>query len=495
MPMKLRLVHLFFFGLIANCSSPLFAQIENSAYSATGRGGVGTTMLLDYQALGVNPANIGIKKYEGKRFTLGFMEVSANTLLQGVKQSDINYFVKGDLFKSDSLNYSGKLKGAQLLSGKAFGANVDVMPLGLAYNHDKIGGFAFSVRESIRYFMDFNQNFTNYAFNGALSNLFPQLITNNNDTVANDPNQYQNYYMNNGGIKAGYNANGISVGRVLNNTSYKMSWTRDWSLGYGKKIIDIDERHALYAGITVKYIQGFGYIDINAKDNKLTGVAAYMPALNQLDSLLKIPARDAGQSYKSIGNGMGFDFGLTAKLFDNFRVGMSLINIGSINYKSNVYNVRDTTYYSVAYSSDFLGGFDNVIKWDKRENIKVALPSQFRFGASASLANKRIEVGVDMVKPLNKQPGNYNTTAYAIGGDFYVLRWLKLSTGTSWGGNFASTSEGYKTRVAIPFGIGIVTGQEGGFEFGIATRDVTTYFLNQISPMYSMAIGLVRIRL
>jgi hypothetical protein len=228
----------------------------------------------------------------------------------------------------------------------------------------------------------------------------------------------------------------------------------------------------------------------------LSGVAAYMPALNELDSLLKINnVSSAGNAYKSIGQGMGFDFGLTAKLFDNFRVGMSLINVGSIVYKSNVNDVSDSTFNTVQYSSDFLGGFDNVIKWKARENIKVALPTQFRFGASASLANNRIEVGIDIVKPLNKQPGNYNTTAYAIGGDFYVLRWLKLSTGTSWGGNFASTSEGYKTRVAIPFGIGIITGQEGGYEFGIATRDVSTYFLNQESPMYSAAIGILRIRI
>ncbi len=476
----------------------LFAQIENSAYSATGRGGVGTTMLIDYQALGVNPANIGIRKNEDKNFTLGLIEASANSLLQGVSQSDIEYFLRGDLFNNDTLRYHERLEGARLLSGKAYGYNIDIMPIGIAYNNDKIGSFAFNMRESVRVFMDFNESFTKYAFNGATSDLFPQLITNGGDTVLNDPNQYVNYFNNPiyGGIKSGYNPNGLSVGSIVNNSSYKLHWMREWALGYGRKIIDIDERHALYAGLAVKYVQGFGYVDVQAKNNKLTGVAAYMPALNDLDSLLKIKSTDqVGNAYKSIGNGMGFDFGLTAQLFDNFRLGVSIINIGSVTYNSNVHDVADTTVYSVPFSNDFLGGFDNVVKWNTRSSITVALPTQLRAGASASLVNNRIEIGFDMVMPLNKQPGNYNTTAFALGGDFYVLRWLKLSTGTSWGGNFASTSQGvYNTRVAVPFGIGFVLGEYGGFEIGLATRDVTTYFLNQNSPMYSAAIGLARIR-
>jgi len=498
--MKSRSTFLFLQGIILFIFSitDLSAQIENAAYSATGRAGVGTTMLLDYQALGVNPANIGIRKYEGKNFTIGLMETSGYGLLQGMNQSDLSYYLSNEFIGKDSFNYDDRQKAAQFVSGNAIGLNIEIMGLGLAYNNDKIGSFAFSVKESIRYFMDFNNTFTDYAFNGAASNLFPQLITNSGDTVANDPNQYANYYNPMyGGIASGYNANGISVGTIVNNTSYKLNWTRDWTLGYGRKIIDIDERHSLYAGLAVKYVQGFGYVDISAKDNNLTGVAAYMPALNSLDSLLKInTASSVGNAYKSIGQGVGFDLGLTAQVFNNYRIGASLINIGSITYTQNVNEVSDTTFYSVKFNPDLYSGFEDVIKWKQKDNFKVALPSQFRIGASASLVNNRIDIGVDMVTPLNKQPGNYNTTAWAIGGDFYVLRWLKLSSGMSWGGNYASTSQGvYKTRVAVPFGIGFILGEEGGYEFGVATKDITTYFMNQTSPLYSAAIGVLRIRI
>ncbi|MDF2456097.1 MAG: hypothetical protein K0R51_2090 [Cytophagaceae bacterium] len=476
-------------------NTTVFAQIENAAYNATGRAGVGTTMLTDYQAIGVNPANIGIRYAETKNFTVGLFEGTGNVFLQGVKTSEINEFIQSGS-NSDSLDYFQRLEGAKKFSGKAFGANVDVMPIGFAYNNDKIGSFAFNMKTSFRYFMDFNLNFTQFAFSSATAlNLFPQLITGNQDTVANDPNQYQNYINNNGGIKAGYNKDGLSLGSILNNSSYKLHWTTEYALGYGRKIVSLDEQHALYAGVAVKFVQGFGYVDISAKNGRINGVASYMPSLTQLDSLLNIrTAEQANSYYKPVGQGLGFDIGVTAEVFHDIRVGASVVNIGSITYRDNVYNVSDTVFTTVDYNSDFLGGFDKIVKWERRGSVVVPLATQLRIGASAMFAERRIQVGVDYVQPLNNAAGNYNTAVWALGGDFFVLPWLRLSTGTSIGGNIASVSQGYSTRVAIPFGIGIVLGEDGGFEMGISTRDVSTYFIGQSSPLYSAAIGLVRLR-
>jgi len=476
-------------------NTTLFAQIENAAYNATGRAGVGTTMLTDYQAIGVNPANIGIRHAETKNFTLGLFEGTGNLFLQGVKTSDVNAFIQSGS-NSDSLSYFQRIEGAQKFSGKAFGANVDVMPIGFAYNNDKIGSFAFNVKTSFRYFMDFNLNFTQYAFSGATAlNLFPQLITGDGSVVANDPNQYQNYMDNKGGIKAGYNANGISLGTILNNSSYKLHWTTEYALGYGRKLVSLDEQHALYAGVAVKYVQGFGYVDISAKNGRISGVASYMPSLTQLDSVLNIKTVEQANSYyKPVGQGLGFDVGVTAEVFHDIRIGASVVNIGSITYRDNVYNVSDTVFTTVDYNSDFLAGFENIVKWERRESVVVPLATQLRLGASAMLLDKRIQVGIDYVQPLNKAAGNYNTAVWALGGDFFVLRWLRLSTGTTVGGNIASVSQGYSTRLAIPFGIGIVLGEDGGFEMGVSTRDISTYLIGQSSPLYSAAIGLVRLR-
>ena len=48
----------YYFLLFATVFSSLaFGQAEMSVFSATGRGGVATTFVTDYQSLGINPAN------------------------------------------------------------------------------------------------------------------------------------------------------------------------------------------------------------------------------------------------------------------------------------------------------------------------------------------------------------------------------------------------------------------------------------------------------
>ena len=60
--------------LLVLSSFNLFSQIEYSSFTATGRGGA-TTFVTDYQALGINPANLGWHlEFEEKKFAMGFNE-------------------------------------------------------------------------------------------------------------------------------------------------------------------------------------------------------------------------------------------------------------------------------------------------------------------------------------------------------------------------------------------------------------------------------------
>ena len=50
------------------------SQGEGSVFTSTGRG-VSTTFATDYQALGINPANLGWdKEFKGKTIAFGFLE-------------------------------------------------------------------------------------------------------------------------------------------------------------------------------------------------------------------------------------------------------------------------------------------------------------------------------------------------------------------------------------------------------------------------------------
>ena len=63
------------FGLVISIVFPVFPQAENSSFTLTGRGGAATAFAKDYQAIGINPANLGfLTEYEGKRVTIGLVE-------------------------------------------------------------------------------------------------------------------------------------------------------------------------------------------------------------------------------------------------------------------------------------------------------------------------------------------------------------------------------------------------------------------------------------
>jgi hypothetical protein len=54
----------------------LWAQIELSNFNATGRAGISTTLATDYQAQGINPANLAlVPQFEGFHHTFGMGEL------------------------------------------------------------------------------------------------------------------------------------------------------------------------------------------------------------------------------------------------------------------------------------------------------------------------------------------------------------------------------------------------------------------------------------
>ena len=80
----LSLVIVLFFAL------PTFAQLDLSAFTATGRGGVATTFSTDYQTIGINPANLGfVKSFRDPLVTLGFNEASFTVRAEPLTRSEL----------------------------------------------------------------------------------------------------------------------------------------------------------------------------------------------------------------------------------------------------------------------------------------------------------------------------------------------------------------------------------------------------------------------
>jgi hypothetical protein len=472
----------------------VFGQAEGSVVSATARGGVATTMVTDYQSIGINPANLGLRgKYETKHVTFGLLETNASGFVQGASLSQI----KNLFLSNDSLTSSQRSQGASLFKGSTVSANADVMLFGLSIQSDKLGGLAFSVNDVVRTYAGISQNFSNFIFSGASSTqYFDSLKLGDGTKVANDPSQYSNYYNNHQGITQGITSQPFSLGHIISGSNFKAQYNRTFNAAYSREVFR-NEVFTLSAGIGVKYVMSYYYMNISADNGVLKGNIANNPAFSSFSPNLSSPGKvNGGNVISPVGQGYGIDLGITGTILDILKVGVSVVNIGAITYNKNTYQVKDTTITTMNYSPSTADGLNQTIFWKKSNSFTVQMPTMFRFGTSISLLEKKIEVGTDIVVPLNHEAGNINKAIYAIGGDAYVTRWFKVSTGTSIGGNYANSIYYYRPHVCIPLGITFIAGENGGWEVGFSTRDIVSLInTNTKSPLYSMGMCVFRFRL
>ena len=482
---------LLLFSLLIASTYTVFGQAEGSVVSAAARGGVATTMVTDYQSIGINPANLGLRsKYETKHITFGLLEANASGFAKGVTMQQM----KNLIFNAQNLSPSTQAQAAGLFNGSNISANLDVMLLGLAVQSDKLGGLAFSVNDVIRGNGNLSQNFTSFAFSGGLStNYFNNLYLKDSTTVANDPNQYNNY--NNIGIDSALSTNGVSLGQIFQGSDIKAQYYRTFNVAYGKEIFRNDVFN-ISVGVGVKYVMGYYYMNISAKDGGLSGHVADNPVLSSLSNSFNVPNKSNGGNILSPqGQGAGFDLGVTAVVYDKLKLGASIVNVGAIKYTHNTYDVKDTTFHSMKYDPSTGDGFNQTVYWKSSSSFTAKLPTMLRLGASLALLENRLEVGADIIVPLNKEAGNINKAIYAVGGDFYLKRWFKLSSGASIGGNYANAIYNYTTHVCVPFGFTLIAGENGGWEFGLSTKDIISLIdANGKSPLYSAGACMFRFR-
>jgi len=469
----------------------VFGQAEGSVVSATARGGVATTMVTDYQSIGINPANLGLRsKYETKHVTFGLLETNASGFVQGVNMSQL----KSLFLSGDSLSPAQQAQGTNLFKGANASANADVMLFGLAIQSDKLGGLAFSVNDVVRSYAGFSQNLTNFTFSGATSTqYFESLYLKNGQTVANDPSQYANYSKI--GIDSGITAHPFNIGQVLSGSNLKAQYNRTFNVAYGKEVFR-NEIFSLSVGLGVKYVMSYYYMNLSSDHGELKGNIANNPVFSSFSSNLNVPNKTNGGNLLSpVGQGYGIDIGVTGTILDVLKVGVAVVNLGAITYNKNTYQVTDTTIHSIAYSPTTADAFNKTIYWKQSHSFTVQMPTMFRFGASVSLLEKKVEIGTDIVVPLNNEAGNINKAIYAVGGDVYLTRWFKVSSGTSIGGNYANSIYYYRPHVCVPLGFTLIAGENGGWEVGFSTRDIVS-LINQggKSPLYSVGMCVFRFR-
>ena len=193
-----------------------------------------------------------------------------------------------------------------------------------------------------------------------------------------------------------------------------------------------------------------------------------------------------------VGNGYGIDLSASARLFGKLKLGAAVNNIGSVTYTRNVYRVRDSILgdmrlnglnnYNVTNATNLFLEDGGILSLESQEKYTVKNPASVRFGASLDL--DIAELGIDVIAPFNSEnPGSIVNPVYSIGGELKPIKWLRISAGYFGGGIYKHN---------IPVGINFLLG-DGACEFGISSRDMLSFFLDESSSV-SSAFGFARFR-
>ena len=485
--------------VFALVSSMSFGQTELISYTSAGKG-VASTFVTDYHALGINPANLGWRSHEDKNFTTGSTELSFSIYSEALTNQKLRDDIKGIVVNRtlDSLSRDEKIQAIQSFTDNAFNFSFNNNIFGFSYQNDIFGGIAFSVRTRASWSSTFNKEFTDLLFNGNQSSYFDSLSYVSGidtSTVANNGS-----YSDSSGVVLNGQVNiPLNISKLMNGTHLQLSWNREFHLGYGRRVLNLNDKLELFAGVGVKYIQGIAFFDLESKDGELNMVSALSSGFD-LDygiAALSNPSAlaQSGQDFfkSSVGNGWGFDIGAHALFFKTIRIAASVTDIGSMTYTGNVYEAKDTLVLNISSSGlsniDITNSVPNLLEdtglltLKGKESFTVALPATLRFGGSIEMG-KIAHIGIDLVTPINSVPGSFNGFSWGVGGDVKLFKGvLVLMTGVTGGAG---------RSLQMPVGINIVL-KEGSYEFGIASRDAVTFFTDN-APSISAAMGFARVR-
>lgn len=467
-------------------STQIFAQQEGSAFTETGRGAA-NAFVTDYQALGINPANIAFGNEYNKKFTLGFFQAGFSNYGEGLTRSQLNDVV----FSVDNeLTIDQKLDAAERFSDKVLSMDTYATILGFSVNTEKYGGFAFSINARAQHYSKFSTTASNHLFTGFIDPYFNNWQLDNGNVVPN------------GGPTStlidstalGFSSDPRFAGELYDGMIIRDMAYTEYNVGWGMEFYKNDKL-SLYGGAGVKYLQGLYVLNLTIDGGSVQeAYTASSPSLgiDYGDGQENSPSYVTGSGFKPVGSGFGFDLGVAMELNEQFRFSASVTDIGSITFDGNVYQTKDTLItdidntginsYNIFTEFDAFNGDDGLFKWEGVREKKVNLATQARLGAGYFL-NEQFRFGLDVVIPLNEEPGNIESTAFAAGMDYIVSPVFRISTGFGAGGNY---------DFRIPFGLNFAM-NEGSWEFGVSTRDIL-YFLRDSQPNLSVAFGFLRFR-
>ncbi|MCE3295827.1 MAG: hypothetical protein K0R65_1541 [Crocinitomicaceae bacterium] len=493
--------------LLLLCSfSFLNAQTQGIAYTTVGKG-VATTFVTDYHCLGINTSALGWGSgYEKYKITTGGFEMNGGLYSDAFNSTKLKNLARTmyQQVKKDSstakIDWAAQRDAAAEYATAGLYIDGQYNWGGFAFQGPRFGGIAFNVTESYNYYSKLNSTMTDIIFRGKFSSYFDSLtvVVDMDTSVIANSDTLSEETLNN--VVLGKISVPLKLSQMTEGSEIRMVWNRSYNFGYGRKIFGKDSVFVIYGGIGGRLIQSMAMFEMRSDGQNVTLFSSITPAfkINYGDVATMNSSsflNYSGGIPPSVGMGYGLDFSASAILFNKLKVALSVNNIGSVEYKRNVYTVKDTLVGNISLaglnpnSDNLTDGIKQLLQAGGiltlvgEEKYKMQNPSTLRIGASFH-PFRQLSVGFDFVAPFNKDnPGGIENAVISFGGDIKPVKWLQLSIGFLGGGI-------YKTN--MPMGINFIL-REGKYEFGIASRDALTFFTTN-SNTVSGAMGIARVR-
>lgn len=451
-----------------------------------------TTFVTDYQAIGINPANLGWKwPHEGKHVAFGLLEGTYAVHSDALTRNDFRDRVQNTDFR---FTEAEREEAARTFANAGAMAMADLMWAGFCYANGQVGGLALQVRDRVQVSAKFGPRMAQLLFEGRRSDYFDLLVLATGDTVANYANMSPDSLAL---VVLGVATEPQLLGRVIGGTDIGLTWYREMNFSYGRHLVRNDDLE-VGLGIGLKYLQGIGIMDVRAEHGRLNGFsslspdfqidyqrAEWMPGATLTGGMAAFP--------KTVGRGFGIDVGLAMLIKRSWKFGAALTDLGSIRWTGNLYRATDGSLVDLAMSGlenlDIISGLEDfvtksgVLQWESTQERVIPLASTARIGIG-KLLGERAELGLDVILPLNDAAGNLRSPVAGTGVDIRPFPWFQLSTGAVAGGGMP---------VKLPVGITFIAGN-GTWEAGFASRDVITFFTRR-NPTLSLSMGFLRFRL
>jgi hypothetical protein len=292
---------------------------------------------------------------------------------------------------------------------------------------------------------------------------------------------------------------GNAPGQAFNfaSTDVRAWWLREYSLSYARSFENAFGLNVLALGVAAKYVTGFGYFDlehvntsfITSNQDVVAGHAEYLSHRAGTDFL----SSGTGSSFTPFpspgGTGWGFDFGIHTKLSSFLSFGLSVTDIGSVEWTHNARERRANADFTIdgVFSKAQQDSLDNLVKGtdQKVSSFGTQLPTAAHVGVALqlgqsdfaqSLPNVLLEFDCD--QGFNEMPGNSTKPRFSVGMELRLLSWLPLRSGVSVGG---------ADQRSWAFGLGL---HLGPLALDAATEDILSVLQPNQASRVSAGVGM-----